>query len=169
MKPLHSRSYVIQTNEISIKCCLSKSIIERCRLIKCLVPMVMVMVGSSAQLWSGDPVSGSQLHGGARCRHLWSHSAFTDKYWGHTRNCIIQSLTTNQWTSSSYSTSMPSAALNNMDIFSLVDTNNIRSEDVEKLKSLLPPEYQQSGKLTQLEIIIEAIHYIKDLKLQLHC
>ena len=64
---------------------------------------------------------------------------------------------------------MPSAALNNMDIFSLVDTNNIRSEDVEKLKSLLPPEYQQSGKLTQLEIIIEAIHYIKDLKLQLHC
>ena len=67
---------------------------------------------------------------------------------------------------------MPSAAVNNMDIFqlggSMMDAHNISQEDVDKLKSLLPAEYQHNGNLTQLEIIIEAIHYIKELKLQLH-
>ena len=70
---------------------------------------------------------------------------------------------------------MPSAAVNNMDIFQVggsmreaMDAHNISQEDVDKLKSLLPAEFQQNGKLSQLEIIIEAIHYIKELKLQLH-
>ena len=44
-----------------------------------------------------------------------------------------------------------------------VDTTNISQEDVEKLKSLLP-ELQQSGQMTQLEIILEAIQYIKNLQ-----
>ena len=43
-----------------------------------------------------------------------------------------------------------------------VDTTNISQADLEKLKSLLP-ELQQSGKSSQLEIILEAIQYIKNL------
>ena len=31
------------------------------------------------------------------------------------------------------------------------DTNNINAADVERLRSILPPELQQPGKLTQLE------------------
>ena len=44
-----------------------------------------------------------------------------------------------------------------------VDTTNISQADLEKLKSLLP-EFQQSGKRSQLEIILEAIQYIKNLQ-----
>ena len=44
------------------------------------------------------------------------------------------------------------------------DTNNISAADVEKLRTLLPQELQQSGNLSQLEIILEAIHYIKLLQ-----
>ena len=44
-----------------------------------------------------------------------------------------------------------------------VDTTNISQADLEKLKSLLP-EFQQSGKSSQLEIILEAIQYIKNLQ-----
>ena len=44
------------------------------------------------------------------------------------------------------------------------DTNNLSQADVERLRSLLPQDLQQSGNLTQLEIIIEAIHYIKMLQ-----
>ena len=44
-----------------------------------------------------------------------------------------------------------------------VDTTNISQADLEKLKSLLP-ELQQSGKTTQVEIILEAIQYIKNLQ-----
>ena len=44
-----------------------------------------------------------------------------------------------------------------------VDTTNISQADLEKLKSLLP-ELQQSGKSSQLEIILEAIQYIKNLQ-----
>ena len=47
------------------------------------------------------------------------------------------------------------------------DTNNINAADVERLRSILPPELQQPGKLTQLEIILEAIHYIKMLQTRL--
>ena len=44
------------------------------------------------------------------------------------------------------------------------DTSNINAADVERLRSLLPQELQQPGKLSQLEIILEAIHYIKLLQ-----
>ena len=44
-----------------------------------------------------------------------------------------------------------------------IDTTNISQADLEKLKSLLP-ELQQSGKSSQLEIILEAIQYIKNLQ-----
>ena len=40
---------------------------------------------------------------------------------------------------------------------------SISQADMEKLKKLLP-DLQQSGKLSQLDIIIEAIHYIKMLQ-----
>ena len=39
----------------------------------------------------------------------------------------------------------------------------ISQADMEKLKKLLP-DLQQSGKFSQLDIIIEAIHYIKMLQ-----
>ena len=44
------------------------------------------------------------------------------------------------------------------------DTANISAADVERLRSLLPADLQQPGKLTQLEIIVEAIHYIRFLQ-----
>ena len=47
------------------------------------------------------------------------------------------------------------------------DTNNISAADVEKLRTLLPHELKQSGNLSQLEIILEAIHYIKMLQRRL--
>ena len=47
------------------------------------------------------------------------------------------------------------------------DTNNLSQADVERLRSLLPQDLQQSGNLSQLEIIIEAIHYIKLLQSEL--
>ena len=49
-----------------------------------------------------------------------------------------------------------------------LDTNNISQDDVERLRKLLPRDLQQPGKLSQLEIIVEAIHYIKTLKLTLN-
>ena len=49
------------------------------------------------------------------------------------------------------------------------DTNNISQDDVEKLRKMLPIELQQPGKLSQLEIILEAIHYIKMLQNKLGC
>ena len=57
----------------------------------------------------------------------------------------------------------------NMDVLNLAhfeqfDTSNINAADVERLRSLLPQELQQPGKLSQLEIILEAIHYIKMLQ-----
>ena len=48
-----------------------------------------------------------------------------------------------------------------------LDTSNISPADVENLRRMLPEELQQSGKLTQLEIIIEAIHYIQMLQTKL--
>ena len=47
------------------------------------------------------------------------------------------------------------------------DTNKITSEDVERLRLLLPKDMQEPGKLSQLEIIMEAIHYIKMLQFRL--
>ena len=47
------------------------------------------------------------------------------------------------------------------------DTNNLSQADMERLRSLLPRDLQESGNLTQLEIIIEAIHYIKLLQNEL--
>ena len=49
-----------------------------------------------------------------------------------------------------------------------MDTSNISQDDVEKLRKLLPRDLQQQGRLSQLEIIVEAIHYIKTLKLTLN-
>ncbi len=48
-----------------------------------------------------------------------------------------------------------------------LDSTNISPGDVERLRSLLPQDLQQSGNLSQLEIIIEAIHYIKLLQNEL--
>ena len=45
----------------------------------------------------------------------------------------------------------------------LVDTTNISQADLEKLKRLLP-DIQKSGNTSQLEIILEAIQYIKNLQ-----
>ena len=53
------------------------------------------------------------------------------------------------------------------DSISHFNTGSLSSEDVERLRSLLPPELQQSGKLSHLEIIMEAISYIKMLQNQL--
>ena len=47
------------------------------------------------------------------------------------------------------------------------DTTNISQADIERLKSLLPRDLQDSGNLTQLEIVIQAIHYIKLLQNEL--
>ena len=44
------------------------------------------------------------------------------------------------------------------------DTSNLSQADVERLRSLLPPDLQQSGNLSHLEIVLEAIHYIKILQ-----
>ena len=52
-------------------------------------------------------------------------------------------------------------------VTSASDSGSLSSEDVERLRSLLPPELQQSGKLSHLEIIMEAISYIKMLQNQL--
>lgn len=48
-----------------------------------------------------------------------------------------------------------------------LDTSNISPADVENLRRMLPAELQQPGKLSQLEIIIEAIHYIQMLQTKL--
>ena len=48
-----------------------------------------------------------------------------------------------------------------------LDTSNISPADVEQLRKMLPTELQQPGKLTQLEIILEAIHYIQMLQSKL--
>lgn len=45
-----------------------------------------------------------------------------------------------------------------------LDTSNISPADVENLRKMLPVDLQQQGKLTQLEIILEAIHYIQMLQ-----
>ena len=47
-----------------------------------------------------------------------------------------------------------------------LDTSNISQADMEKLKKMLP-DLQQSGKLSQLDIILEAIQYIKTLQYEL--
>ena len=49
-----------------------------------------------------------------------------------------------------------------------MDASNISQDDVERLRKLLPRDLQQPGRLSQLEIIVEAIHYIKTLKLTLN-
>ena len=47
-----------------------------------------------------------------------------------------------------------------------LDTSNISQADMEKLKKMLP-DLQQSGKLSQLDIILETIQYIKTLQYNL--
>ena len=47
-----------------------------------------------------------------------------------------------------------------------LDTSNISQADMEKLKKMLP-DLQQSGKLSQLDIILEAIQYIQTLQYKL--
>ena len=47
-----------------------------------------------------------------------------------------------------------------------LDTSNISQAEMEKLKKMLP-DLEQSGKLSQLEIILEAIQYIKTLQQEL--
>ena len=47
------------------------------------------------------------------------------------------------------------------------DATNISPADVENLRKMLPPHLQQPGKLSQLEIILEAIHYIQILQSKL--
>ena len=47
-----------------------------------------------------------------------------------------------------------------------LDTSNISQADMEKLKKMLP-DLQQSEKLSQLDIILEAIQYIQTLQYNL--
>ena len=47
-----------------------------------------------------------------------------------------------------------------------LDVSNISQADMEKLKKMLP-DLQQSGKVSQLDIILEAIQYIKSLQYKL--
>ena len=50
-----------------------------------------------------------------------------------------------------------------------IDTGNISADELEKLRSLLPSHLRgQQANLSQLDVILQAIHYIKTLKLQLH-
>ena len=44
-----------------------------------------------------------------------------------------------------------------------LDTSKISQDDLEKLKKMLP-DLQQAGNLSQLDIILEAIKYIKTLQ-----
>ena len=48
-----------------------------------------------------------------------------------------------------------------------LDTSNISPADVDNLRRMLPEELQQPGRLTQLEIILEAIRYIQMLQTKL--
>ena len=47
-----------------------------------------------------------------------------------------------------------------------VDTTAISQADMEKLKNMLP-DLEQSGKISQIDIILEAIQYIKALQFKL--
>ena len=47
-----------------------------------------------------------------------------------------------------------------------LDTSNISQADMEKPKKM-SPDLQQSGKLSQLDIILEAIQYIQTLQYNL--
>ena len=47
-----------------------------------------------------------------------------------------------------------------------VDTSSISQADMEKLKNMLP-DLQQAGKISQIDIIIEAITYIQTLQYKL--
>ena len=47
-----------------------------------------------------------------------------------------------------------------------VDTSSISQADIEKLKNMLP-DLQQEGKISQIDIIIEAITYIQTLQYKL--
>ena len=44
-----------------------------------------------------------------------------------------------------------------------LDTSSISQADIEKLKNMLP-DLQQAGKISQIDIIIEAIQYIRTLQ-----
>ena len=61
----------------------------------------------------------------------------------------------------------PTAAMIGLKIGEVeLDTSNISQADMEKLKKMLP-DLQQSGKLSQLDIILEAIQYIRTLQYEL--
>ena len=47
-----------------------------------------------------------------------------------------------------------------------VDTSKISQADLEKLKNMLP-DLEQPGKMSQLDIILEAIQYIRSLQQKL--
>ena len=47
-----------------------------------------------------------------------------------------------------------------------VDTSSISQADIEKLKNMLP-DLEQSGKMSQIDIILEAIQYIQALQYKL--
>ena len=64
-------------------------------------------------------------------------------------------------------TSKPTTARMGLQIGEVkLDTSNISQADMEKLKKMLP-DLQQSGKLSQLDIILEAIQYIQSLQYKL--
>ena len=61
---------------------------------------------------------------------------------------------------------MPSSMdILNMDqtSFHSFDTSNISEADLDRLREMLPRDTQHQGNMTQLEIVIEAIQYIKTL------
>ena len=43
------------------------------------------------------------------------------------------------------------------------DTSNISEADLDRLREILPRDIQHQGDMTQLEIVLEAIAYIKTL------
>ena len=48
----------------------------------------------------------------------------------------------------------------------VVDTADVSEENLRKLKQLLP-DLQHSGEISDLEIVEETIHYIKELQKKL--
>ena len=64
-----------------------------------------------------------------------------------------------EWNPSSAITTIMDEQIGELEL----DTFNISQADMEKLKKMLP-DLQQPGKLSQLDIVLEAIQYIKTLQ-----
>ena len=72
---------------------------------------------------------------------------------------LVSLLLSVEWNTSTAITTIMGVKIGEVEL----DTSNISQADMEKLKKMLP-DLQQSGKLSQLDIILEAIQYIKTLQ-----